>query len=299
MRIEPKTAAAYAAGAFLFLLIFGVGWPGPGTWLLVLSLSVIAGGAVAWWLDGAIVQQPAGAIVGGGGAASPFAARHPARGAGRPGDSLLLSLGFPGPDRQGRWVLPDRVHVTAIAGVVGLLALIIFAAGTLGGDSATPTTVATAETTAPAIDFAATAQTTDGTVAAATPNTAATAAPAAAATTATAAQTTVAAVQPPAVAPVQAVQTAPPAQTAPIVLETPSAPLPAPARPLEAPSTLPTAENSVVHEVVAGDTLYDLAITYGSSIDAIMSANGLSEDEFILVGDRLIIPAVENSDASN
>ena len=295
MRIEPKTAAAYAAGAFLFLLIFGVGWPGPGTWLLVLSLSVIAGGAVAWWLDGAIVQQPAGAIAGGGGATSPFAARHPARGAGRPGDSLLLSLGFPGPDRQGRWVLPDRVHVTAIAGVVGLLALIIFAAGTLGGDSATTAAVETPEATAPAIDFAATAQTTDGTVAAATPST--TTAAATTATTQTT-QTAVAAVQPPAAAAAPAVQTAPPAQTAPIVLETPSAPAPAPARPLEAPSTLPTAENPVVHEVVAGDTLYDLAIAYGSSIEAIMTANGLSEDEFILVGDRLIIPAVENSDAA-
>ncbi len=289
MRIEPKTAAAYAVGAFLFLLIFGVGWPGPGTWLLVLSLSVIAGGAVAWWLDGAIVQQPAGAIAGGGGATSPFAARHPARGAGRPGDSLLLSLGFPGPDRQGRWVLPERVHVTAVAGVVGLLALIIFAAGTLGGGDAAPATVGTTETTAPAIDFAATAPTADGTVAAATPSTTT-----AGATT----QTTVAAVQPPVAGTVQPVQTAPPAQTAPIVLETPSAPEPAPARPLEAPSTLPTAENSVVHEVVAGDTLYDLAIAYGSSIEAIMTANGLSEDEFIMVGDRLIIPAVENSAAA-
>ncbi|MDE2639328.1 MAG: LysM domain-containing protein, partial [Chloroflexota bacterium] len=78
-------------------------------------------------------------------------------------------------------------------------------------------------------------------------------------------------------------------------LETPTTPDPAPARPLEAPSTLPTAENSVVHEVVAGDTLYDLAIYYGSSIEAIMAANGLSEDEFIMVGDRLVIPAVENS----
>ncbi|MCY3918914.1 MAG: LysM domain-containing protein [Chloroflexi bacterium] len=287
MRIEPKTAAAYAAGAFLFLLIFGVGWPGPGTWLLVFSLSTIAAGAAAWWLDGAIVQQPAGAVVAGGGPASPFAARRGGRGAGRPGDSLLLSLGFPGPDRQGRWVLPDRVHLTAVAGAVGLLALIIFAAGALGGGGEGAATSATTETTAPAIDFAATTTSTDGTVAAATP------------TTPTAAtQTTpapVAATQPTAVAAPPAATPAPPAQVAPIVLETPTTPDPAPARPLEAPSTLPTAENSVVHEVVAGDTLYDLAIYYGSSIEAIMSANGLSEDEFIMVGDRLVIPAVENS----
>lgn len=293
MRIEPKTAAAYAAGAFLFLLIFGVGWPGPGTWLLVFSLSTIAAGAAAWWLDGAIVQQPAGAVVGGGGGATPFASRRAGRGAGRPGDSLLLSLGFPGPDRQGRWVLPDRVHLTAVAGAVGLLALIIFAAGTLGGGGDSAATTEATETTAPAIDFAATTTPTDGTVAAATPNT-----PTATATTTAATQATtapVAATQPTAVAAPPAATPAPPAQVAPIVLETPTTPDPAPARPLEAPSTLPTAENSVVHEVVAGDTLYDLAIYYGSSIEAIMAANGLSEDEFIMVGDRLVIPAVENS----
>jgi LysM repeat protein len=179
-----------------------------------------------------------------------------------------------------------------LAGAVGLLALIIFAAGALGGGGDSAATTDTAESTAPAIDFAATTPA-DGTVAAATPTTPTTVTATAAETTA-AAQTTTAAIDGAAAAP-PATTVAPPAQASPIVLETPTAPDPAPARPLEAPSTLPTAENSVVHEVVAGDTLYDLAIYYGSSIEAIMDANGLSENEFIMVGDRLIIPAVENS----
>ena len=95
-----------------------------------------------------------------------------------------------------------------------------------------------------------------------------------------------------------AAQTPPAAGPSPIVVETPTAPEPAPARPLDAPSTLPTLEESVVHEIVPGDTVYDLAITYESSIDAILDANGLDEFATINVGARLIIPAVENSGAA-
>jgi len=291
VRIDPRTAAAFAAGSFLFLLIFGVGWPGPGTWLLVFSLLLIAAAAAAWWLDGAIVpQQQVGAVMAGAGA-TPFGGngRRPARGAGRPGDSLLLSLGFPGPDGAGRWVLPDRVHLTALAGAVGLLAMIIFVAGVLGGGAGTGETTETGARTAPAIDFA----NTNGQASTDSVNVAPAAAPAPNTVAEDASPVPGAGVQQTATDTGQAAS-----QTPPIVVETPSAPEPAPARPLEAPSTLPTEDNAVVHEVVAGDTIYDLAITYGSSIEAILEANGLGENSTIQIGDRLIIPAVESSGAT-
>ena len=299
MRIEPKTAAVYAAGAFFFLLIFGVGWPGPGTWLLVFSLLLIAAAAAAWWLDGAIVpQQRAGAVLAGAGASTPFGGRRraPSRGAGRPGDSILLSLGFPGPDGHGRWVLPDRVHLTALAGAVGLLAMIIFIAGALGGGGGDSSAATTGTQTAPALDFASSngqslLPATDGAAIAPLP-------PGTVGDGAANPQTGTLNADGTALVPQAGAAGQATAQTSPIVVETPSAPIPAPARALDAPDTLPTSDQAVVHEVVSGDTIYDLAITYGSSIEAILAANGLGENSTINIADRLLIPAVETSGAS-
>jgi LysM repeat protein len=46
-----------------------------------------------------------------------------------------------------------------------------------------------------------------------------------------------------------------------------------------------------VHVVSYGDTLYSIARRYGTSVDAIMRTNGLSNRNFIWVGQRLA-PAV-------
>lgn len=262
MRIEPKTAGAISAGAFFFLLIFGVGWPGPGTWLLVFALMFIAVGAVAWWLDGAVIQEAAGgAVVAGAG--SPFRgggartmgsrSRH---------DSILLALGLPGPDGRGQWVLPRSVHVTLVAGAVGALAMLIFVGGALGGGGSTAAPATTAPQETSAIDFAQPITPTES-------------------------------------APIEtaAVDTTSPTGTAtepsPIVVETPSATrpeLPQPAEPVEAVGTPAVPAQTILHEVVEGDTIYDLAIQYGSSIEAIMNANGISEFDTIRVGDQLIVP---------
>lgn len=45
-----------------------------------------------------------------------------------------------------------------------------------------------------------------------------------------------------------------------------------------------------VHVVRYGDTLYSIARRYGTSVEAIMQANGLSNRNFIWVGQRLAIP---------
>jgi LysM repeat protein len=47
---------------------------------------------------------------------------------------------------------------------------------------------------------------------------------------------------------------------------------------------------SQVHYVQRGDTLYSIARRYGTSVTAIMNANGLRNANFIWVGQRLVIP---------
>ena len=66
---------------------------------------------------------------------------------------------------------------------------------------------------------------------------------------------------------------------------------PAPAKPLQVGDDVAEPARTVIHEVVAGDTLYDLAIAYNTSIEAIMNANGISSTGTIRVGDQLVVPA--------
>lgn len=249
MRIEPKSAAIASAGMFSFLLIFGLAWPGPGTWLLVFSLLFIAVGAAAWWLDGTLVTSGGGVVASGRGA-TPFRAGARGRGAGRPGDSLLLALGLPGPDGSGRWVLPDRVHVTVVAALIGTLAMIIFISGAVSGGGSGETEPVLAEQSNAALDFAQ-----------------------------------------PLIPIVQASTGVPLSQaTSPIVVETPSTTRPEPARPLEVTELPAEPAQMLVHEVVSGDTIYDLAIEHETSIEAIMNANGIGEFDTIRVGEQLLIP---------
>jgi len=53
-----------------------------------------------------------------------------------------------------------------------------------------------------------------------------------------------------------------------------------------------------VHVVGYGDTLYSIARRYGTSVEAIMSTNGLSNRNFIWVGQRLSIPGSGGISAS-
>ena len=257
--MEPKTAGMFSAGAALFLLISGVGWPGPGTWLLVFAMLFVGAAAVAWWLEGAVVAPARGGAVAatagaGAGGGTPFASGRPARASrstGHGGESLLLALGLPGLDRKGRWVLPGRVHVTLVAGAVGLVAMAIFIAGAVSGSgsaSAPPVPVVQSN---PAIDFA-------------TP-----------------------------VTPIVEASTNAPVAVgpAPIVVETPTTLRPAPQRPVDVRAAPAEPARTVNYEVVAGDTLYDLALEYQTSIDAIMIANGIGDTDTLRVGQRLLIPA--------
>lgn len=60
---------------------------------------------------------------------------------------------------------------------------------------------------------------------------------------------------------------------------------------LRASAAVPASPSErITHEVVRGDTVWDLAREYGSSVSAIIDANGLNSQAVIHVGQRLAIP---------
>lgn len=61
--------------------------------------------------------------------------------------------------------------------------------------------------------------------------------------------------------------------------------------PAAAESAVPApAAAASVHEVSAGDTLWDIALRYGTTVDAILAANGMTPGAIIYPGESLAIP---------
>jgi LysM repeat protein len=57
--------------------------------------------------------------------------------------------------------------------------------------------------------------------------------------------------------------------------------------------------NPTVHIVQRGDTLYSVARRYGTTVNAIVQANGLRNSNWIYVGQRLVIPEAGTTAASS
>lgn len=57
-----------------------------------------------------------------------------------------------------------------------------------------------------------------------------------------------------------------------------------------APAPAPTAAAPLIHVARAGDTLWDIAVRYGTTVGALAAANGLSNPSFIRVGQAIAIP---------
>jgi LysM repeat protein len=57
------------------------------------------------------------------------------------------------------------------------------------------------------------------------------------------------------------------------------------------PPAIHAAPGQIVHVVRRGETMYSIARTYGSSVQAIAYANGIRNPNYIWVGQRLIIPS--------
>ncbi len=55
----------------------------------------------------------------------------------------------------------------------------------------------------------------------------------------------------------------------------------------------PVATGQQIHVIASGDTLWDIALEYGTTVDAIAEANGLANAAELVVGQELVIPAGE------
>ena len=53
----------------------------------------------------------------------------------------------------------------------------------------------------------------------------------------------------------------------------------------------PATQGETIHVVEWGETLELIAARYGVTVEAVMAANGLTDPDFVYVGQRLIIPA--------
>jgi len=58
------------------------------------------------------------------------------------------------------------------------------------------------------------------------------------------------------------------------------------------------AQDQVVHVVQAGENLYRLALRYGTTVEDIVAANGLSSPDSLQVGERLVIPGTSTTAAA-
>ena len=266
MRLEPKPAAAISAAGFALLLIFGAAWPGPGLWLLAAALGCIAAAGVTWWLGAASAERtrPVAQRV----AQTPFSA-SPRRPRGF-GVELPGEVGAPWRSAAIGRSLPRRVHVAAVVGACGLLGLVIFVVGAVGGDveadPATPTSAVSPEV----IDLSREGGTTALTATVRPPTT-----------------------EPRASSPTAA-SAAPTAPDRPIVVAAPKPATPVELQPRDTSVAAPVL--TVKHTVVEGDTLYEIALTYGSTVDAILTLNGLSNADVIHAGEVLLIPQPDPDD---
>nr|MBC7245294.1 LysM peptidoglycan-binding domain-containing protein [Chloroflexota bacterium] len=59
------------------------------------------------------------------------------------------------------------------------------------------------------------------------------------------------------------------------------------------------AQEQTIHIVQEGENLFRLALRYGTTVEAIMAANGLTDQHMLYVGQRLIIPSSARSAATS
>ena len=294
MRLEPKPAAALSAASFTLLLIFGAAWPGPGLWLLAAGLIFFAAAAGAWWLDAAPAQRSAAAQRPSQRMAhSPFAATmHRPGGVAVGGMSGGGAAGALLPSRapDGRWQMPEQVHLSLVMAAIGLLALILFIGGALGGGGDEAVTAVELETNPTVID-----RSRDGDPSALpTPAAVGGAVPAAQDAATSAAEPAgggvTAATAPSAAA---APSAAPAAQPRPIVVADPKPATPVEVQAREQAAAVAAPARTVEHVVADGDTLYEIALHYDTTVAAIETLNEITSLTVIHPGDVLIIPLPE------
>lgn len=92
----------------------------------------------------------------------------------------------------------------------------------------------------------------------------------------------------------EATATSTPEPPTPTATPVPPSPTPVPATPAPtsvAPTPTPVPTGQVVHVVVRGENLFRIALRYGTTVQAIASANGIANPSRIYVGQKLTIPS--------
>lgn len=272
MRVQPKPAAASAAAVFLLLLLFSLTWPGHGAWLLIIGIPLVLAGAAIWWRGRIDAQTQTSRL---------------------PHESPLANVsayGLTGVSHRAARRPDTGIPASMLLAPIGALAILLFIGGSLGSDA--PAVSGTE--TALRHDVSAIDRSSDGQ----------------ARSTATAPrqlQPVQTAQEGSAVSGGSAAEVSPPANTQttssgqsaqlsqnntvvkPIVV---AAPKPASAAAEEADDmvALPQSANTFEYVVEDGDTLYDIAEHYGTTVNKLMELNGLDSFSFIHPGDVLLVP---------
>lgn len=269
MRIPLKPGAATAAAAFLLLLLFHLTWPGPGIWLLIVGILIGLAAAYVWWRNRYLSDQngrPAGD-------SRPFA---DVGAYGLSGAAWSTSGRSSGQGSSG-------VPVYGLLAPISALAILLFIGGAIGSADATgeePLTVL--EEDVSAIDRSGDSELSTPQVAPVSSREVQISQTSSAPATSATQQTSTGAdddepVTQQAAAPVK-----------PIVVAAPKAASPAGDEAAE--DLVPESANTFEYTVEEGDTLYDIAERYNSTVDAIMNLNKLDAYSFIHPGDVLLIP---------
>ena len=269
MRLEIKPAAASAAAAFLLLLILDLTWPGHGIWLLVIGILLALSAAGLWYWDrlaaehGAYPQQPRSPFLDVG-AYGLSGARVPAL-------------------RKARVGVP----VAAVVAPVAALSILLFIGGSLGSsESATTEAVTAIQQDVMAIDRSGDSELQTPQVQPPTAHQTQQAQTSTAVNALRSANTAVTEED----SAIATAQSSNPIK--PIVVDAPQ-PASGSDQDAEVEEIDPRALSAVEYTVEEGDTLYDIAERYGSSVEAIMGLNKLDAFSFIHPGDVLLIPQVD------
>ena len=264
MRINLKSAAASAATAFLLLFVFSLTWPGHGIWLLVIGILTGLIAAYLWRRDRFLLDQ------------DPYTPTNTSA------FTNVGAYGLAGPQIEMSRQPVVGLPLAGLLAPVSALAILLFVGGAIGSAESTVQEATTSldqsvsaidrsrdgEPTTPLVDPPSTsqAQQTSTTV-----------------TSVARPQNSTASPQ----ASTESQQSAAPVK--PIVVAAPKAASPAEDASQEVDLT-PEAANTFEHVVEEGDTLYEIAVRYDSSVEAIMNLNQLDSFSFIHPGDVLQIP---------
>lgn len=277
MRIPLKPGAATAAAAFLLLLLFHLTWPGPGIWLLIVGILIGLAAAYVWWRNRYPSDQN-GRLAGD---SRPFADVGAYGLSGAAWSTSRRSSGRS--SGQGS----SGVPLYGLLAPISALAILLFVGGAIGSADATgeePLTVL--EEDVSAIDRSGDSELSTPQVAPVSSRqvqiSQASSEPATPSTERTSTGADDESVTQQAAAPVK-----------PIVVAAPKAA--SPAGDDAAEDLVPESANTFEYTVEEGDTLYDIAERYNSTVDAIMNLNKLDAYSFIHPGDVLLIPVESGS----